>query len=174
MNMVGFDAIIATHDAKYTYWSIRPSQADPGIKLSIGLPNFPSYPSNHASLSGGMAKILGSFFPAERQRLDGLADQAAMSRLYGGIHFRNDNDTGLRLGRTVAQWALCHDRSDEREDRSERRAVASGVTTAAARIMTRTTGTRVSDGSPWGRACTSPPRGVTALSVRVAPARIPR
>jgi hypothetical protein len=107
MNMVGFDAIIATHDAKYTYWAIRPSQADPGIKLAIGLPNFPSYPSNHASLSGGMARILGSFFPEERQRLDGLANQAALSRLFGGIHFRVDNDTGLRLGRTVASWALC-------------------------------------------------------------------
>src|SRR5262245_49856349 len=35
MNMVGFDAIIATHDAKFTYWAIRPSQADPLITLSI-------------------------------------------------------------------------------------------------------------------------------------------
>ena len=108
MNMVGFDAIIATHDAKYTYWAIRPTQADPAITLSIGLPNFPSYPSNHASLSAGMTTILGSFFPAEKNRLDGLADQAAMSRLFGGIHFRVDDDTGLRLGRTVAAWALCH------------------------------------------------------------------
>jgi len=107
MNMVGFDAIIATHDAKYTYWAIRPSQADPLITLSIGLPNFPSYPSNHAALSAAMARILGSFFPAERRRLDGLANQAALSRLYGGIHFRNDNNTGLRLGRSVAAWALC-------------------------------------------------------------------
>jgi hypothetical protein len=119
MNQVGFDAIIASHDCKYTFWFIRPSQADPAITTSVPLPNFPSYPSNHASLSGGMARILGSFFPGERQRLDGLADQAALSRLYGGIHYRFDNDTGLRLGRTVAHWALCHDRSDERGDRSE-------------------------------------------------------
>ncbi len=63
MNMVGFDAIIATHDAKYTYWSIRPSQADPGITLAVGLPNFPSYPSNHAALSAGMARILGPSSP---------------------------------------------------------------------------------------------------------------
>ena len=69
MNMVGFDAIVATHDAKYAYWSIRPFQADPGIKLAIALPNFPSYPSNHASLSAGMTKVLGAFFPAERRRL---------------------------------------------------------------------------------------------------------
>ena len=29
-NMAGFDAIIASHDAKFAYWLIRPSQADPG------------------------------------------------------------------------------------------------------------------------------------------------
>jgi hypothetical protein len=118
MNQVGFDAIIASHDCKYTFWFIRPPQADPAIMTSVPLPNFPSYPSNHASLSGGMARILGSFFPREQSRLDGLADQAALSRLYGGIHYRFDNDTGLRLGRTVAQWALCHDRVAEAEDSS--------------------------------------------------------
>ena len=55
-----------------------------------------------------MTTILRSFFPAEKNRLDDLADQAAMSRLFGGIHYRVDDDTGLRLGRTVATWALCH------------------------------------------------------------------
>jgi len=124
INMVGFDAIIATHDAKYTYWFIRPTQADPGIKLSVALPNFPSYPSNHAALSSGMAKVLGAFFPGESSRLNGLADQAAMSRLYAGIHYRFDDDTGLRLGRTVAAWALsqarCRSHDDWRDDDDRR------------------------------------------------------
>jgi hypothetical protein len=109
MNMVGFDAIVASHEAKFTYWCIRPSQADPLIRLPIGLPNFPSYPSNHASISAGMAAILGAAFPAERERLEALAEEAALSRLYGGIHFRFDNDAGLRLGRRIAAWALEHD-----------------------------------------------------------------
>ena len=109
MNMVGFDAIVASHDAKFTYWSIRPTQADPDITLAIGLPNFPSYPSNHASLSSSMATILGSRFPAEKARLDALAQQAALSRLFGGIHYRFDCVTGLRLGRMVAEWGLQHD-----------------------------------------------------------------
>ena len=51
MNMAAYDAIIASHDAKFTYWLIRPSQADPLITLAIGLPSFPSYPSNHATVS---------------------------------------------------------------------------------------------------------------------------
>jgi membrane-associated phospholipid phosphatase len=109
MNMAGFDAIIATHDAKYTYWSIRPSQADPAIVLAIGLPNFPSYPSNHASLSAAMTDVLGAAFPAEKSRLSGLVQEAALSRLYGGIHYRFDCDTGVELGHKVAAWALAHD-----------------------------------------------------------------
>lgn len=102
MNMAGFDAIIATHDVKYFYWFIRPTQADPGIVLAVGLPAFPSYPSNHATLSSAMADVLGATFPAESTRLEGLAQEAALSRLYAGIHYRFDNDTGLDLGYQVA------------------------------------------------------------------------
>ena len=36
LNMAVMDAFIACHDAKYTYWLLRPSMADPGIKLAIG------------------------------------------------------------------------------------------------------------------------------------------
>ena len=109
MNMVGWDALVATHHVKFTYWLLRPSQADPTIQLAVGLPNFPSYPSNHATLSSGMAAILGAEFPAESARLGALADEAAMSRLYGGIHYRFDNEAGLTLGRAIAAWALAQD-----------------------------------------------------------------
>jgi membrane-associated phospholipid phosphatase len=109
MNMVAYDAVVASHEAKYHYWLLRPSQADPAITLPIGLPNFPSYPSNHAAISAGMARILGSSFPAEKTRLDALAEEAALSRVLGGIHYRFDGDAGLELGRRVAAWALQHD-----------------------------------------------------------------
>jgi membrane-associated phospholipid phosphatase len=109
MNMVGLDAIIASHDAKFTYWLIRPSQADPGIQVAIGLPNFPSYPSNHSTISAGMAAILGAMFPAEKAGLDALAEEAGRSRILGGIHYSFDNTAGLQLGRTIAAWALDHD-----------------------------------------------------------------
>ena len=109
MNMVSYDALVASHEAKYFYWLIRPSQADPGIVLPIGLPNFPSYPSNHAAISAGMARVLGDRFPSEQVRLDALADEAALSRILGGIHYRFDGEAGLTLGRTVAAWALARD-----------------------------------------------------------------
>lgn len=109
MNMVGVDAIIASHEAKFTYWLLRPSQADPEIQVAIGLPNFPSYPSNHSTISAGMAAILGAMFPAEKTGLDAQADEAGRSRIFGGIHYGFDNTAGLRLGRTIAAWALDHD-----------------------------------------------------------------
>jgi len=109
MNMVAFDAIVASHEAKFFYWLIRPSQADPGIVLPIGLPNFPSYPSNHAAISAAIARILGASVPAEQDRLDAMAEEAGISRIYGGIHYRFDSDEGLVLGRKVAAWALAHD-----------------------------------------------------------------
>ncbi|HJU76136.1 MAG TPA: vanadium-dependent haloperoxidase, partial [Gemmatimonadaceae bacterium] len=108
-SMVGFDGIVASHEAKYTYWLLRPTMADPGIKLAIGLPNFPSYPSNHATISAAMADILAHEFPSERARLRALADEAALSRVFGGIHYRFDGTAGLTLGRKIAAWALAHD-----------------------------------------------------------------
>jgi hypothetical protein len=106
LNMVGMDAIIASHDAKYAYWLIRPSQDDPAITLSLPLPNFPSYPSNHATISAAMTEVLAKAFPAEASRLRADADEAALSRVYGGIHYNFDGTAGLELGRRLAHWIL--------------------------------------------------------------------
>jgi hypothetical protein len=105
-SMAAFDALIACNDAKYTYWLLRPTQADPAIKLAIGLPNFPSYPSNHACISAAEAEVIGAYVPGERQRLRALAAEAAASRVFGAIHFRFDGDVGLALGIQVANQAL--------------------------------------------------------------------
>jgi hypothetical protein len=108
-NMAAMDAFIACHDGKYTYWLIRPSQADPGIVLDIVLPNHPSYPSNHACVTGSTMAVLAHFFPSDAAHLNGLADEAGESRIFGGIHYRFDKDAGLTLGRTVAAYAIAHD-----------------------------------------------------------------
>ena len=113
MNMAAMDAFIVSHKAKYTYWLIRPPQADPGIILDIPLPNHPSYPSNHASVTGASMAILAAFFWRDADYLNGLANQAAISRIYGGIHYRFDMDAGLTLGRQVAQYAL--QRAEDRD-----------------------------------------------------------
>lgn len=106
MNTAAQDALIACHDAKYTYWLIRPSGADTAIKTSVGVPNHPAYPSNHACLSGTTATVLGSYFPAAREQLQAKAHEAAASRLYGGLHYRFDADVGLEIARNVSRLAL--------------------------------------------------------------------
>ena len=106
MNMAMLDALTASHEAKYYYWLIRPTQADPLITLSIGLPNHPSYTSNHAAVSTTTALILGSIFPSEAGRLAAMADEAGLSRLYGGIHYRFDKTAGEEIARNVAALAL--------------------------------------------------------------------
>jgi hypothetical protein len=108
-HMAMMDANIACHDAKYTYWLIRPYRADPAITTPIGRPQHPSYPSNHACMSGTAAYVLGALFPAEAKRLAAMADEAGESRLYAGIHYRFDKNAGLRIARQVATLALSHE-----------------------------------------------------------------
>jgi membrane-associated phospholipid phosphatase len=108
-----FDALIGCWDAKETYWFIRPWQADTSITVvaAVGKPNHPSYPSGHGCVSGAGAAVLGSFFPEERGRFDALAAEAGVSRLYAGIHYRFDVETGLQMGRSVAALAIAADAS---------------------------------------------------------------
>lgn len=109
--MAGFDALIACHDAKYTYWLVRPTQADPGITLAprVGLPNHPSYPSNHACIDGALDAVLSDLFPAESDDIRAAMEEGAISRLYGGLHYRFDAVTGLAMGRAIGNAALAAD-----------------------------------------------------------------
>jgi hypothetical protein len=105
LNMALMDAGIACWDAKYHYWLIRPPQADPKITTPVGLPNFPSYVSGHAAFSGAAGEVLAAMFPDQASQMRAMAEQAAMSRLYAGIHYRFDNDVGLHIGRAIADLA---------------------------------------------------------------------
>ncbi len=115
LNMAVMDAGISCWDAKFTYWLIRPSQVDPRITLPIGLPNFPAYPSGHSTFSGAASVVLGHFFPSERERLAEMAEEASMSRVYGGIHYRFDGETGLAMGRSVGELAIEKEKKERRE-----------------------------------------------------------
>jgi uncharacterized damage-inducible protein DinB len=108
MNTAASDAAIACFEAKYHYWTLRPSQADTTLVLadSVGLPNFPSYPSGHACGGGALEAVLARYFPADSAAFARTAGEQAMSRLYGGIHYRFDNDVGLELGRAVGRYAV--------------------------------------------------------------------
>jgi membrane-associated phospholipid phosphatase len=106
MNIAIMDAGIACWDSKFTYWVIRPSQADPGITLAVGLPNFPAYTSGHSTFSAAGAKVLSHFFPQDAAQLIGMAEEAGMSRIYGGIHYDFDNIEGRKQGFAVAGLAI--------------------------------------------------------------------
>jgi len=106
VHMAWVDAFIACADSKYVYWAPRPSQLDPEIRLAIGLPNHPSYPSNHACTASTSGGVLDGLFPDERGRYSALAQEIAISRLYAGIHYRIDIDAGLEIGRNVARKVL--------------------------------------------------------------------
>jgi len=111
LNTAQADAFIACWDSKFTYWSERPVTAirrelDPTWLPYIATPPFPSYVSGHSTTSGAASTVLAARFPSDARRLRAWADEAAVSRLYGGIHFRSDNEAGLVLGRKVGRVAV--------------------------------------------------------------------
>ncbi|MBI3258034.1 MAG: phosphatase PAP2 family protein [Ignavibacteriae bacterium] len=112
MNMSIMDAGICCWDVKYFHYVPRPSQVDPSIKTATGVPNFPSYMSGHATFSGAASTVLGYIFPSEVGSLNAQADEAALSRLLGSIHYRFDNEIGLACGRNIAGHAVALGRAD--------------------------------------------------------------
>src|SRR5947208_8444680 len=111
LNTAQADAFICIWDAKYAYWSLRPitvirQEIDPSWSPLITTPPFPSYVSGHSGTSGAAATVLSAFFPGEAAQLHAWANEAALSRLYGGLHFPVDNEVGLALGMSVGEAAL--------------------------------------------------------------------
>ena len=94
--------------AKFFYYFIRPTQADPAITVVPGLtlPNHPSYPSGHSCLTSALMSVLISAFPSERPYLEEVITLAGMSRVYAGIHYRFDIEAGQGIGRQAAALAL--------------------------------------------------------------------
>lgn len=112
LNTAEMDAAISCWTTKFTYWAIRPTQADPEITAPIGVPNFPSYISGHSSFSGAASTVLGALYPADAAQLNQFAEEAGISRIYGGIHFFFDNQNGLETGRKIAALAIARGQSD--------------------------------------------------------------
>jgi len=121
------DAAIAGFYAKYDYAFWRPVTAiredatnpDPNWSPLFTTPNHPSYPSAHSFFSGAGASVLEALFGddegftltinGDTRTFAGLEDAAldgANSRLWGGIHFRSDNEAGLLLGRNIGNYVL--------------------------------------------------------------------
>ncbi len=100
------------------------TQADPNWLPEVGktAPD-PSYPGAHAVISAAGAEVLISVFERDRvefnvtsEVLPGVersftsfsaaAEEATLSRIFAGQHFRFDLTTGQRLGREVADFVL--------------------------------------------------------------------
>ncbi|MEO8681612.1 MAG: vanadium-dependent haloperoxidase, partial [Vicinamibacterales bacterium] len=99
--------------------------ADSTFAPYILTPCFPSYPSNHGSASESAAEILKRIFGANGHTITmanpgvpgltfhytgfkQITDDISDARVYGGIHFRFDQDAGSRLGRDVAKYVYKH------------------------------------------------------------------
>jgi len=106
------DAGIGCWDGKYTYWAIRPFQLDPEVKPLFPTPNHPSYPAAHGCFSMAQAGILGYLFPRDAAALAALAEEAAESRVWAGIHYRSDIVAGAALGRAVAGKVIARAQND--------------------------------------------------------------
>ena len=107
-NAAMMDALIGCWEAKYHYWTLRPSQADATITLTFALPNHPSYPSGHSCQSAAAATVLAHLFPERSAEVQGYVVEGGLSRMYAGIHYRFDITAGQELGAAVGQWAIAH------------------------------------------------------------------
>jgi membrane-associated phospholipid phosphatase len=106
LNMAMHDAAVGCWESKFAYFNPRPSQLDPGIKTPIGLPNFPSYSSGHSTFSAAATVILSYLFPSDADGFAAMRDEAAISRLYGGIHYRSDIEGGKAHGTRIGAYTL--------------------------------------------------------------------
>src|SRR5262249_944166 len=117
------DAFITCWKAKYEYNLIRPVTyiqrvIDSSWSPPLTTPPFPEYPSGHSVESGAAAAVLTSIFgqayaftdhthdewgllPCSFPSFNAFAKEAALSRMYGGIHFRSAIEKGLEQGSCV-------------------------------------------------------------------------
>jgi hypothetical protein len=120
------DAFIGCWNSKFQYDLVRPVTyirrlIDPKWETLLITPPFPEYPSGHSAQSAAAAAVLTDLlgesfaFQDATRRTDGLtprafpsfwaaADEAAISRLYGGIHFRAAIDRGQEQGRCIGAF----------------------------------------------------------------------
>jgi hypothetical protein len=118
---------------QYNFWrpetAIRTGQtdgnestdADPSFEPFIVAPCFPSYPSGHATLSNAAREVLERLYGSRRhalvlsnpavagvtlryRKLKQITDDIDDARVYGGIHFRFDQEAGADLGRRVGEY----------------------------------------------------------------------
>lgn len=115
LNMSMMDAGIVCWNTKYFYYNPRPTQMNENIKTLTGIPNFPSYISGHSTFSGAAATILAHIVPSRADAYMSMAQEASMSRLYGGIHYKSDCTVGLETGDKIGGYTIQRAKADGAE-----------------------------------------------------------
>jgi hypothetical protein len=129
LNLAMSDAFVAAWRTKYTTNVIRPVTYvqlvidSNWVPALMNTPPFPEYPSGHSAQSSAAAGVLGAIYgteagftdnahndrgwgPRNFRSFQAAADEAALSRLYAGIHFRHGVQGGKVQGLCVAQKVL--------------------------------------------------------------------
>jgi hypothetical protein len=144
LNLSFADDAVAFYDAKYTYRLWRPVTAvradgiaaDASWNPLVKTPPDPSYPGAHSVISFDAATILAQTFgdhfefsvtspllpgvTRQFSRFSAAAEEAGLSRIYAGDHFRFDHAAGERLGRAVAGFVSTHELRLERSSETRR------------------------------------------------------
>jgi len=99
--------------------------ADPSWTPFIRTPGFPEYVSGHSTFSAAASTILARFYGTDRiaftvgsDALPGVtrsfttfsqaAEEAMMSRIFGGIHYRSADEDGRECGLSIGEWTFAH------------------------------------------------------------------
>jgi PAP2 superfamily len=128
MGVAMSDAFVGCWHEKYVYDLVRPvtyikKVFDPKWEPILITPPFPEYPSGHSTVSGAMDAVMTAFFgedyafedktgspdgrnPRDFKSFHEAAEEAGISRLYGGIHFRSAIEDGLAQGRCIGKYIV--------------------------------------------------------------------
>jgi hypothetical protein len=123
-----YDAFIACWDEKYRSSVVRPVTVineliDKNWIPFLQTPPFPEYTSGHSTITAAAAEVLAAIYGKNYAFLDtsdlayiGMqrqfnsfeeaAAEASISRVYGGIHYRNSVDQGAVAGKKVGQLIM--------------------------------------------------------------------
>ncbi len=120
------DAFVCCWETKYTTNCIRPityikELIDKRFKPSFFTPQFPEYTSGHSTQWGASTEILTSIFgneyaftdqtdylrdklvPRQFKSFEEAAQEASVSRMYAGVHFRQACEVGLEQGKRIGR-----------------------------------------------------------------------
>ncbi len=116
------DAYIASTIAKERFHRPRPYTRDGNIKPCVSVPSGYSYPSGHATTARLYARILADLDPKCAAAYIKRADDIALNRVIGGVHYFSDIESGKQLADEL--YAALQNTPSFRKDMEAARAFA--------------------------------------------------